>query len=137
MKYIALVLALALSACTGLTDPKEYMIPGAQEMKTLPADYPAIWAQVDSCTGLTRPMTTTFYTVPDLPDTLGFRDLEGVRVTGLYITEQDRIFISLKLVDKARIIRHEMVHAHLPAKYAGQHPDAYFGPSSKCGALGL
>lgn len=137
MKYIALVLALAFSACTDMTGPKDYMIPGAVELTTLPADYAAIWAQVDSCTGITRPMTTTFYTVPDLPDTLGFRDLDGVRVTGLYDINTDRIFVSLKLVDKARVVRHEMVHAHLPAKYAGQHPDAYFGPSSKCGVLGL
>jgi hypothetical protein len=135
MKNITLFVLLMTTACAGLTEPTSFTPAGATELATVPAEYASIWKEVDSCTGITRPMTSTFYSVPSAPDHVGFINQDGDLVFGQYEWETDRIFIVSPKLQDAATIRHEMIHAHLPANSG--HPAEYFNPTSKCGALGV
>ena len=136
MKLLSFCL-LALAACATAPEP-ELPIVGSTAM-AMPVEYSAYWADVEACSGFARPSGVTFY----VATTGVFTDGDGVRAIGEYQYAARRITLGSWAVHSPDMIRHEMLHAVLPDRYAGQHPVEYFGvPGSwdgpslgKCGAI--
>jgi hypothetical protein len=124
MRY--LMILMLVGGCSLLEPQPEKLSQGAVPM-VAPASFAAYWAQIDACSGIVRPMTTSFYKVsaPSL-------DPYGI-VAGLYQPVADRITLSLTALADSNIIRHEMLHAHLRLTEGNVHPSEFF--VEKCGGL--
>lgn len=117
--------AVLLLACNNPFAPRNYEPAGMEEFQP-PPGYAELWRQIDSCSGLPRPMTVRFFTAPDL----------GTNVAGRYELLRDRVYLlpwyaTVAHFGAPAVIRHEMLHAHL---HSVEHPAAYFG-TGRCGAL--
>lgn len=121
-----------LVACSDFLAPKpERPFTSAYEMAA-PDSFAIYWRQIDSCSGLPRPMTTRFFRI----DSISFGPA-GL-IVGHYATVADRITLGLYALAHPGTIRHEMLHAHLRevtwnAKTAAETHPAEYG--TKCAGL--
>jgi hypothetical protein len=106
-----------------------------------PPLFDTLWAQINTCSELPRPMTVRFGVVTSTETVSSFKSPHEDRTTdGLYIPEKDIILVAPYVVmawipdsNRNELIRHEMLHAHLPGDHGYSHPAVYF--AERCGAL--
>lgn len=132
MRLITLVLAaLTLMGCAfyrELTSPTTGAIPDGIVEVSAPANYAALWAKVEHCSGLSRPMTEIhWFQVPGVVDF----PYNGARTYGLY-QYPNRITLAQMAGEWDDHVEHEILHALLAQlKLKEDHPAEYF--KVKCG----
>lgn len=134
-RILPLILATVVAGCT-TTEP--FPMPDRSVEVVIPQHYMHYWQQVDSCSGITRPIGDLRLFVVSLTP-FAF-PVDSVPTLGLYIWGEDRIVIASGVFAEtdtagARgVIQHEMLHAHLPDPGRGEmHPPEFF--HDKCGEL--
>lgn len=125
LRYFPLML-LALGGCEDAAAP-EPLPPHAVALEPAPAAYETWWAEIESCSGRTRPMSAVaWYYVP-----FGYPlTIHGEDQVAVWLAQPDRIVILQSVIDLDVIVRHEMLHAILQR---GDHPPLYF--ETRCGDL--
>jgi hypothetical protein len=101
-----LTLATFLLACGSLVDPP---LPSNTVPMTAPAAYSAWWSMVESCSGITRPMSAVrWYQVLGADS---FRDYQGRDLAGYWSPASNEIVLASGEVLDGGVVRHEMLHS--------------------------
>ena len=118
---------LAATACAGQTDVSS-LPPDARPFTPEPI-YLTWWAQMETCSGLSRDFAgVAWYVVPGEDPFVA--PALGRTVLGYWQRAGNRIVLLEFVPSRTALVRHEMLHALLQR---ADHPAAYF--NDRCGAV--
>ena len=122
-----LVVCLAAVSCREPVVPEQYFPPGAVPLDPVPTVYATWWGETEECSRRTGNFgSVRFYVVPGVD---GWSAGSGF-IEGAWVESGNRITVGELRAMRARVLRHEMLHAILQR---GDHPAEYF--QTRCGWL--
>jgi hypothetical protein len=116
-----------VTSCRDPVVPEQYFPRGAIPLQPVPDVYATWWSETEACSGRKGNFrAVSFYVVPGAE---GWR-WGNSTIEGSWVELGNRITVGELRAMRARILRHEMLHAILRT---GEHPEEYF--VTRCGDI--